>query len=86
MGEEDDGYSGLHYCPMKSSGSGGAEKTTSSMTLLSSHLLSNGAVGDEQEIAQGMSTQFQIHVTTCTAVIISGEMGEGQRGLISLLY
>lgn len=76
MGEEDDGYSGLHYCPVKSSSSGGTEKTTSSMTLLSSHLLSNGAVGDEQEIAQGMSTQFQI----TTAAIMGGEMGEGAEG------
>ena len=51
--EDDEGSSGLHYCPMKTS-SGGSEKTTSSVTLLSSHLLSNGVVGDEQEIAQGV--------------------------------
>ena len=51
VGDDDEGNSGIQYCPVKSSS--GAEKTTSSMTLLSSHLLSNGAVGDEQEIAQG---------------------------------
>lgn len=36
------------------SGSGGTEKAASTMTVLSSHLLSNGAVGDEQEVAQGV--------------------------------
>ena len=46
--EEDEGSSGLHYCPLKSGS--GAEKIASKTTLLSSHLLSNGAV---EEITEG---------------------------------
>lgn len=50
--EDDEGSAGLLYCPVKSSHA--AEKTNSSKsTLLSSHLLSNGAVGNDEEIVEG---------------------------------
>lgn len=51
--EEEEGTCGLNYIPLKPSS--GVDKTTSlKNTLLSSHLLSNGAVGDKDEIAEGM--------------------------------
>lgn len=51
--EEEEGTCGLHYIPLKPSS--GVNKTTSlKNTLLSSHLLSNGAIGDREEIAEGV--------------------------------
>lgn len=54
-GEEDEGSSGLYYSPMKP-GSGMEKTMLSKNTLLSSHLLSNGAVGDKEEITEGTLT------------------------------
>ena len=51
--EDEESSSGIQYCPLKS-GSGNEKAVLSKMTLLSSHLLSNGAVGDQEDVVEGI--------------------------------